>query len=156
MVVGSFGLILGLGLRLRLRLALEWWLQLVVSGFCRLLGLTPVHADVDGSLRTVPRRRVCPDCGSAAVAIAAGGWRLREKILKLVDQLLLLLLAIAKAVLGAAPAIAEMNHRTNEITDSPATLEAMAALLVAAEAIHQIIAGIYKSPAMAVTISRSP
>jgi hypothetical protein len=36
-----------------------------------------------------------------------------------------------------------MNHCTDEITDSPATLEAMAAFLVTAEAIHQIIAGIF-------------
>jgi len=120
-----------------------WRLPLGACGLCWLLGLTPVHADVDGSLRTVPRRRGCPGCRSAAVGIAAGGWRWREKILGLVDQLLLLLLEIAEPVLGATPAIDEMNHRTNESTDSPATLEAVATFLVTAEAIYQIIAGIF-------------
>jgi hypothetical protein len=78
-----------------------------------------------------------------AVAIAAGGWRWRKKILGLVDQLLLLLFEIAEAVLGATPAIDEMDHCTDEITDISPTLEALAAFLVAAKAIHQIIAGIF-------------
>jgi hypothetical protein len=68
MVVGSFGLILGLllGLRLRLRLGLEWWLQPVVSGICRLLGLTPAHVDVERPLSPVPRR-----CGGFRASAAA-------------------------------------------------------------------------------------
>jgi hypothetical protein len=44
MVIGSFGLILGL----RLEHGLLWWLQLSVCGLGRLLGLIPVRADVDG------------------------------------------------------------------------------------------------------------
>ena len=46
-----------------------------------------------------------------AVAIAAGGWRWREKILGLVDQLLLLLLEIAEPVFGATPAILALLAR---------------------------------------------
>ncbi|MFZ0408710.1 MAG: hypothetical protein WAM11_11465 [Cyanobium sp.] len=52
MVIGSFGLILGLRLRLRLGLRLK-----------------PVHPDVDGPLPTVPRR--CGCAGYEAVAVAA-------------------------------------------------------------------------------------
>lgn len=84
-----------------------------------------------------------PAAGPWPVAIAAGGWRWRQKLLRLVDQLLLLLLEIAKAVLGTAPAIDEMNHGAHQIAEIATTLEAMAAFLVAAEAIHQIIAGIF-------------
>ena len=117
MVWGSFGLILG-------------------------LRLTPVRAEVDGPGRTVPRRWGCRDCGSVAVA-AWWRWRWREKILGLVDQLLLLLLEIAEPVFGATPAIDEMNHGAHQIAEIATTLEAMAAFLVAAKAIHQIIAGIF-------------
>jgi len=78
------------------------------------------------------------------VAVAAWWrWRWREKILGLVDQLLLLLLEIAKAVLGAAPAIDEMNHCAHQIAEIAAALKGMATFLVAAEAIHQIITGIF-------------
>ena len=73
----------------------------------------------------------------------AAGRRRSQQVLCLVDQLLLLLLEIAKAVLVATPAIDDMNHCKDEITDSPATLEAMATFLVAAEAVHQIIASIF-------------
>jgi len=133
-------LILGLRLALWIGLVQLWLLR--ACGLGRVWGLNAVGAQVDGSLRTVPRRRGF--WGGGALAVAAGGWRWREKTLGLVDQLLLLLLEIAEPVLGATPAIDEMNHRTNEITDSPATLEAMAALLIAAKTIHQIIAGIFK------------
>ncbi|QPN56532.1 hypothetical protein I1E95_15985 [Synechococcus sp. CBW1107] len=71
------------------------------------------------------------------------GWRRRQQILGLIDQLLLLLLEIAEAVLGAAPAIDEMNHGPHQITEIAAALKGMAAFLVPAEAIHQIIAGIF-------------
>jgi hypothetical protein len=65
MVVGLFGLILG-------------------------LRLTPVRAEVDGPGRTVPRRWGCRDCGSVAVA-AWWGWRRAQQIFRFIDQLLLLL-----------------------------------------------------------------
>ncbi|QPN65261.1 hypothetical protein [Synechococcus sp. CBW1006] len=141
MVVGSFGLILDLRLALWIGLVQLWLLR--ACGLGRAWGLNAIGAQVDGPLRTVPRRCGCPGCGSVAVAIAAVGWRWREQILGLVDQLLLLLLEIAKAVFGAAPTIDEMNHCTDEITDIPATLKAMATFLVATEAIHQIIADIF-------------
>ncbi|MFM8967865.1 MAG: hypothetical protein ACKOGI_07980, partial [Vulcanococcus sp.] len=80
MVIGSFGLILGLR-----------------------LGLTPVQADVDGPRHTVTGWRGCRDCGSVAVA-AWWQWRRAQQIFRFVDQLLLLLFEIAEAVLGAAPA----------------------------------------------------
>ena len=90
-------------------------------------GLAPVRADVDGPRHTVPRRWGCPGCGSVAVA-AWWQWRRRQQILRLIDQLLLLLFEIAEAVLGAAPAIDEMNHGPHQITEIAAALKGMATL----------------------------
>ncbi|MFN6337797.1 MAG: hypothetical protein ACK41W_03575 [Cyanobacteriota bacterium] len=50
---------------------------------------------------------------------------------------------IAEAVLGAAPAIDEMNHGPHQIAEIATALKGMATFLVAAKAIHQIIAGIF-------------
>jgi hypothetical protein len=58
MVVGSFGLILGL--RLALWIGLVQLRLLRACGLGRVWGLNAVGAQVDGSLRTVPRRCGCP------------------------------------------------------------------------------------------------
>jgi hypothetical protein len=134
MVVDSFGLILDLRLALWIGLVQLWLLG--ACGLGRAWGLNAVGAQVDGPLRTDPRQCGYPSCGSVAVAMAAEGWRWREKILGLVDQLLLLLLEIAEPVFGATPAIDEMNHGAHQIAEIATTLEAMAAFLVAAEAIQ--------------------
>ena len=127
---------------LRLGLRLVGWLQLGGCGFSRLWGLAPVQTDVDGPRHTVARGWGCRNCRPVAVA-AWWGWRRRQQILGLIDQLLLLLFEIAEAVLGAAPAIDEMNHGPHQITEIAAALKGMATFLVAAKAIHQIIAGIF-------------
>ena len=131
-------MILGLWLALWIGLVQLWLLR--ARGLGRLRGLTPVHVDVDGPRHTVPRGWGCRNCGSVAVAT---WWGWREQILGLVDQLLLLLLEITKAVLRAAPAIDEMNHRAHQIAEITTSLKGMATFLIAAEAIHQIIAGIF-------------
>ncbi|WP_255090860.1 hypothetical protein [Vulcanococcus limneticus] len=78
------------------------------------------------------------------MAIAAWWqWWRAQQIFRFVDQLLLLLFEIAEAVLGAAPAIDEMNHCPHQIAEIAAALKRMATFLVPAEAIHQIIAGIF-------------
>jgi hypothetical protein len=71
------------------------------------------------------------------------GWRWREQILGLVDQVLLLLLEIAEPVLGATAAIDEMNHGADEITDVTPTMQTLAPLVVPVETIDNIIAGIF-------------
>ncbi|MEA5416884.1 hypothetical protein [Synechococcus sp. BA-132 BA5] len=70
-------------------------------------------------------------------------WRRAQQIFRFIDQLLLLLFEIAEAVLGAAPAIDEMNHCPHQIAEIAAALKGVTALLVPAEAIHQIIARIF-------------
>jgi hypothetical protein len=109
MVIGSFGLIL-------------------------VLGLAPVRADVDGPRHTVPGRWGCRDCGAVAIAAWWQWWR-AQQIFRFVDQLLLLLFEIAEAVLGAAPAIDEMNHGPHQITEIAAALKRMAPFLIPAKAI---------------------
>jgi hypothetical protein len=78
MVIGSFGLILGLR-----------------------LGLIPVRADVDGPRHTVPGWWSCRHCGSVTLA-TCWQWRRAQQIFRFVDQLLLLLLLFEITEIAAA------------------------------------------------------